>query len=564
MSSHFDWDQFFEEQEVGARQSLTSFDPFGLERISRPDQHIQELTVVSNELNTGDVQNLLLDLSVLPAEQSALNDPVIADNAVSYGVDSLTAPCDAQANPEDAQVFNPKISLEDWHIFNDMAGHSEIQSTQSTQLLPLPNTNIGDFSELFKYSTEASVLPSETTFEQMERPQLTNSSVVHGLLLSAERVPAADSNMSQLSVQCEPCAYSSSTDGKPKRDGGRREARINATTQGGTSRTSKINNYEPTKSYPVIYPHPFSKLWYTANNKTFAYNQYNELEESTFSFNRLYEFIRQHPSRRLNNTTNAKLTLFVQKGPADSTRRYPTTQSDKCRFADCPSRKYGFHGTIAVGHFRVALDELSQTYGEATDPFLCAGYVHLYCLERFVNFLEVCRMPHVQVIADNRTLRKEPNATFRAKLEGNVYALAATFIDACSDGSLEEKFPQYPEHVVRKDQSGKRFVEPKDHTKTLNYALQKTIMPDRSKTAKNIAKSGTLAATFGDLEVQLGARRYQYIAGRKARKSVKRTRDESEDEDENEYEVEDEDEHTEKSDDDEWKPSPKRTKRAKR
>ncbi|KAF2423760.1 hypothetical protein EJ08DRAFT_682030 [Tothia fuscella] len=297
---------------------------------------------------------------------------------------------------------------------------------------------------------------------------------------------------------------------KPKTDCGRREARINRGTKGGSRRTTKVNDFDPRAVYEDV-PHPMAGSWSTRGNKTFTYNQANELSEPTFSWYRLNEFIRQHPTQH-EDQKHWKLSLFIQKGPADSTRRYHARHADKCRFKECPSYKYGFNGTIMHGHMRVALDELSFTHGddETNDPFLCAGFVHLYCLERFLNLPEICRLPHIRVIADTRTLIKEPEQVNHARLQDKAAAVAMRFIRACKNQT-----------------TGERWVQEKDHTKTLNWAMQNEVMPQRSRTVRMNKGASTLKQTTGDLEVALSNRRANY----KKKATQKRARDESDDED---------------------------------
>ncbi|TLD30877.1 hypothetical protein PspLS_01968 [Pyricularia sp. CBS 133598] len=96
----------------------------------------------------------------------------------------------------------------------------------------------------------------------------------------------------------------------------------------------------------------------------------------------------------LDYLTQPELVLLVQRTPTRHNHRYPNRLlSAKCRFRQCRA----LHHTINRGEFRVALSEHPSLYGGMLDPFHCAGYVHLYCLE---STLGVRRM--VELLDQNR------------------------------------------------------------------------------------------------------------------------------------------------------------------
>jgi hypothetical protein len=92
--------------------------------------------------------------------------------------------------------------------------------------------------------------------------------------------------------------------------------------------------------------------------------------------------------------------LLIQCTPADCAKRYPNPYSDRCRFKDCPVKG----NTIYKGAFRVAFDEQADS---RLDPFHCAGFAHLYCMERFLDFGELVRM--CNIMADTRELKEGRN-----------------------------------------------------------------------------------------------------------------------------------------------------------
>ncbi|KAI6368519.1 hypothetical protein MCOR25_004638 [Pyricularia grisea] len=84
----------------------------------------------------------------------------------------------------------------------------------------------------------------------------------------------------------------------------------------------------------------------------------------------------------LDYLTQPELVLLIQRTPTLHNHRYPNyLLSPKCRFRQCRA----LHRTINRGEFRVALSEHPSLYGGMLDPFHCAGYVHLYCLESILG-----------------------------------------------------------------------------------------------------------------------------------------------------------------------------------
>jgi hypothetical protein len=282
--------------------------------------------------------------------------------------------------------------------------------------------------------------------------------------------------------------------------------RVNTTTKGKTSRTGKINHYDPDQLYSKV-PHPLSSAWSTSQGKEFKYNQWHELTQNDMTTSQLRDFIYEHPK-----TKTCKLTLFIQRSPADSKRRYPTSTLDKCRFKDCPMRTYGNKGSFLHGHYRVALDELSYSYGkgEHNDPFLVAGYVHLYCLERFLDLPEICRLPHIRVEADGRQIAKEPNGAFAPSLGGSECRVAVNFIEAARKGRIQDQaewhnYPSQAEYQASVAHSTQAAF--KIHRYTLNYALQMCKNAERGGRVMSKLKSSNVAVHRGDLDM--------YCLGRK-------------------------------------------------
>ncbi|KAF2816014.1 uncharacterized protein BDZ99DRAFT_493926 [Mytilinidion resinicola] len=245
---------------------------------------------------------------------------------------------------------------------------------------------------------------------------------------------------------------------RPETDKDKHWIRINQTTEGKTSRTGKINHYKAEEMYNHSLPHTIGD--WQGSKTLFQYDRNGELQQRTYSAKEIREFLYEHP-----RTKDCKLKLWIQKSPADSARRYPQEHSSKCRFRCCPIQA-NFKGTILHGHYRVAFDEKWHKYRENADPFHVAAYVHLYCLERFLDFPDICNK--LEIAADDRRLRNEPKGRFLASLGNSCEGgIAHKFIEDCRNGNLHNEYPDYPIHQYY------RHGEPKLHVHTLTYALNK-------------------------------------------------------------------------------------------
>ncbi|KAK0121425.1 hypothetical protein ONS95_009719 [Cadophora gregata] len=158
-------------------------------------------------------------------------------------------------------------------------------------------------------------------------------------------------------------------------------------------RPINISNNDPKKWYRPLPMAPDS--WGSINpdtqDRTFNYTIHGELNpRDRFSVQQMSEYISSHRAR-----------LWIQTVPADSGRRYPTKTSDKCRFINCPDS----NRTIRKGDYRVAFDE--QPSNTDKDPFHNAAYTHLYCLEKFLDFPQICK--NFDVRPDVRKLKEGKN-----------------------------------------------------------------------------------------------------------------------------------------------------------
>lgn len=243
---------------------------------------------------------------------------------------------------------------------------------------------------------------------------------------------------------------------KPQKVDAKPWVRTNANTEG-DSRTAKINRWKSKYEYK---PLPLS-MW-SSGKHTFNYTQYENVDfltEAPMSTRKIKEYIMNYPS-----DDQKRLILWIQKMPADMVRRYGSKQHSKCVFKDCPLQRYS-QGTISTGEYRVAFDEKHYTYGKSVDPFDCTAYAHLYCMEQFLDFEQVCQVVDVRV--DTRIdMPLEPNgkAAF-SMVDVPARHEMGRFVKAASKGKLRqiERWINYPVHTEYKRD------EQKPHEHTLTY-----------------------------------------------------------------------------------------------
>ncbi|MCJ1361878.1 hypothetical protein MMC16_000979 [Acarospora aff. strigata] len=257
-------------------------------------------------------------------------------------------------------------------------------------------------------------------------------------------------------------------------------------TKGKNTRAARIADYKPEDHYTALASAPPS--W-----QGFSYTPFGELEAGrTYTVEQLRRYLFEHPLHHTPNGYDPKrsgLQIRIQKNPADSARRYPTYASSRCRFIDC----YGKNRCINQGQYRVAFDE--QTHRAAnTDPQHNAGYVHLYCLEKHLDFPLICANLNVRV--ETRSLPREPDARNRMLL-GRSAALpdvAQTFIDTCELGVLP---PDYP----RRDHG--RWRHEGSLTHRLCLAKMEEDGPQRMKAIRARGEKGSVYTQhLGNLEVE--------------------------------------------------------------
>jgi len=193
-------------------------------------------------------------------------------------------------------------------------------------------------------------------------------------------------------------------------------------------RKGNIESIDTNKYYQRLSEAP--RGWEPRNGNgmlTFQYNEYGELSTNKFSPDQINRYLYDHPLNYDRNDVydnkKSRLTLWMQVTPVDSGKRYPSTNSSKCRFADCPIRE----NSIRKGFFRVAFDEHTAS-GRQIDPYYCAGFVHLFCLEKFCNFPNICH--NLVVLPDQRSLPEGRNKMALTRDHEEMVEVVRTFIES--------------------------------------------------------------------------------------------------------------------------------------
>jgi hypothetical protein len=229
--------------------------------------------------------------------------------------------------------------------------------------------------------------------------------------------------------------------------------RINTSTIGLSTRTGKINNWDPTTDGGYI-SLPAPQSWVdTSSGLQFSYNRWGELLAPSIAGARpaspnvsggvtkaaaasTFTLTPSQLHTYLTSPSNPnKPTLFIQRTPADSARRYPTAHSSCCRLSACPGQLYSDR-KINVGSYRVAIDERWARFGDKSDPMVVGGYVHLYCFERFLDVVALVA-EGVRVVADEREFPREARGKWACRLEGREAGVAGKFLQALRTGDGE-------------------------------------------------------------------------------------------------------------------------------
>ncbi len=228
----------------------------------------------------------------------------------------------------------------------------------------------------------------------------------------------------------------------------------------------------------------------------FTYTEHGELNPGKlFTAAEVHDYLWRHPMHeKSNNRRSSPLTLRIHRNPPASQDRYPTNPgSHRCRFHECPAD----NNTIDKGQFIVMFDELSAIQLNH-DPYLAAGYVHLYCLERFLDFPKICANLNVQT--ESRCLDKEDKNAMKLDPK-QVEKEADSFIEICR--KLRFRRPDgYPCYKERSDVTGKPYEGTLTHRMHLAKLKNRSRSINKQEAAREKAagqKGGSLGSHLGDL-----------------------------------------------------------------
>ncbi|KAL8973909.1 MAG: hypothetical protein Q9197_001843 [Variospora fuerteventurae] len=297
------------------------------------------------------------------------------------------------------------------------------------------------------------------------------------------------------------------------------------------SRTQAIQLAEEiNKSYDQLHT-LLTKDW-----STFKYSATGELNaDELLTASDIHNYLYNHPLHTLPSgqydPKNGGLRIWIQRNPSDSSRRYASPRLNRCKFRDC----FATNNVINQGHIRVCFDEQSHL-GRNNNPFHVAAFVHLNCLERFLDFPAVCR--DLPVSPENRNLRLEPKGRNRMMLSPDTSThVAFAFIQDCENGTLKD----YPERG-------------RPHQGTLAWQLMRNKTDEEARVFKRQQvnrgqKASHITVHLGDLELEAKARdmtrRAKYQVDRKGgeeEKMLARKRKHGESESESEEREEEEEE----------------------
>jgi len=253
---------------------------------------------------------------------------------------------------------------------------------------------------------------------------------------------------------------------------------------------AKMNpNFKVSINYTPLLTKP--RTWHI-----FTYTKHGELNPGNlFTAADIQHYLWRHPLHEAShNRRSSPLTLRIHRNPPASQDRYPANHgSHRCRFHECPAD----NNTIDKGQFVVMFDELSAIHPNH-DPYLTAGYVHLYCLERFLDFPKICATLNVQT--EKRRLDKETKNMMRLDPK-QVEAEADSFIETCREPGRRRP-DGYPSYKERGEVTGRPYEGTLTHRMHLAKLTNRSGSINKQEAARERAagqKGGSLGSHLGDL-----------------------------------------------------------------
>lgn len=216
---------------------------------------------------------------------------------------------------------------------------------------------------------------------------------------------------------------------EPKREAGKPSGIVKQKKTPQNKRSANIQKavFDAEKYYKIIPTKPSAWGAITESGELpFQYTTEGELIPGrSYTVDQIIEYLSKHPlhdnvGEQNHLDTRSGLKLWIQRAPADGKQRYPSEISDICRFKNCPIS----NRTITKGLIRVCLDE--QTHPNfPKNPYHNAGYVHLYCLEKSLDFPQLCK--DFRVLPDTRQLLEPTNMMAINKDHGSMEKIVEDF-----------------------------------------------------------------------------------------------------------------------------------------
>ncbi|KAF4550600.1 Hypothetical protein D9617_16g013880 [Elsinoe fawcettii] len=249
---------------------------------------------------------------------------------------------------------------------------------------------------------------------------------------------------------------------------------------------------------------------FSTEHTHFRYNKDGTLI-GRFSGKQIQDFIYNRPSSRT-------LTVWVRRAPALSATRFLGGNSlPTCMCSDCPIYQFEklspFLNQISRGDYIVAFDELERFRPERNiDPFAISGYIHFYCLERYVGLHQLAMTIggsednfHQPLVLDNRKyLPNEPyEGRWRCAISDNDVKILERFRDVCLDSGGQAP-SDYPTDL---DFSMPGGAHDRSVLKVLHDRKWEDMKKQDKKNALERGVEGHMLHVYGgDLEVLLAAK----------------------------------------------------------
>ena len=315
----------------------------------------------------------------------------------------------------DNKFGTAELFFDDWSKF---FGSSDSPSLDINGSLPasfdLPDNSSGlDFLQnlhLVGGETQMAMGP-DVGYNTQQLPHSTSNGAIRG---NESRTLPWDASSSAESSEPSPGNENRAVLTNSRRDY-KRDQGVATRRQPASLRTQRNRTYVENRAYTPLKQAP--KTW-----DIFEYTKDGELDPSRlFSPEEIKRYLFDHPLHQGHrDLKESQLILRVHKTPASSAKRFPNGL--RCRFKDCPMR------TINQGQLLVVADELSIQYPDH-DFYLNAAYFHLYCIERFLDFPEICAK--LNVSAEGRNARKEEKRKNRFCLSlGQEEGVVRDFVEA--------------------------------------------------------------------------------------------------------------------------------------